>query len=638
MDVFITVDKQKLYCDDIRNITAGTQKFILFNFLLSEEWKKLTVYAQFSQNGRSYNVYLNSNDSVYLPPEIGQGICCLALKGTKNDVIAVTKPLYFKIMPNPVHDGAESTGITLTLYEQLVNKVNELLLLKDISTPEAYGAFSDGIHDDSQALKSALESGNLVVLTNDLYIFSDVTVTDHNVRLDGNGHTIHLYGASLNFIASSWLENERPDVIGQCAIVTEKETIWEQGGADYMRTYQRGYLVYKGQKSLNETYTSYTVRYFNDYSVQIKNVNLNCKNVSGKYGIWLVRMVNSLIENVSVVHESEAPWLDEGRVGICAYTCINLIIQGCYVEGWANYNTWKESDEGYGIQVSGDNIHVDNCSGRKCKHVFCGVGARSFWSTNITVSNCNFYLNFVYVLKSNGSTVYREPLNFHGDAYNVTINNVNIYVDGERQQACYPIVIRCPSAVLSNINVYSDGGKIGFGEFADCIYINNLNAPNCTLRTSFDGDSSNAYIRELHINGGTICRIENDKIRPGKVYLEGVTVRELIDNLQFLRARNCIFLRDIDWHSKPTITMCGESILSDCIIYGQKESFVSKNSVVIKAPKNSVHMRDCKIYKRTDDKYKTFSSEQNDVSGCWYEDVLGFYLDTQGILDTNNLF
>jgi hypothetical protein len=57
-------------------------------------------------------------------------------------------------------------------------------------TPEQYDAVGDGVHDDGPALKAALESGKKVLLQKDLYVFSPLTVRDHNIILDGNGFNI----------------------------------------------------------------------------------------------------------------------------------------------------------------------------------------------------------------------------------------------------------------------------------------------------------------------------------------------------------------------------------------------------------------------------------------------------------------
>jgi hypothetical protein len=129
MDVFITVDKQKMRCNNnVRSFVAGTQDFIRFNFILPDEWEDLTIYAQFTQkDGNPYNVYLDSNDCACLPPEIIEGICYLTLKGTRNNTIAITEPLQLTITKNLINNDASVTGITLTLYEQLVNKVDSLL-------------------------------------------------------------------------------------------------------------------------------------------------------------------------------------------------------------------------------------------------------------------------------------------------------------------------------------------------------------------------------------------------------------------------------------------------------------------------------------------------------------------------------
>jgi hypothetical protein len=129
MDVFITVNNQKMRCNNnVKTFVAGTQEFISFNFILSEDWENLTIYAQFSQsNKKPYNVYLDSQGCAYLPSEIEEGICTLTLKGVKNNTIAVTEPLQLYISKNSIENDAETTGITLTLYEQLVNKVDSLL-------------------------------------------------------------------------------------------------------------------------------------------------------------------------------------------------------------------------------------------------------------------------------------------------------------------------------------------------------------------------------------------------------------------------------------------------------------------------------------------------------------------------------
>jgi hypothetical protein len=60
---------------------------------------------------------------VYLPPEIGAGTCYLILCGTGNQVRATTNFLTLQINDNKLIEDAQSTVITQSLYEQLVDMV-----------------------------------------------------------------------------------------------------------------------------------------------------------------------------------------------------------------------------------------------------------------------------------------------------------------------------------------------------------------------------------------------------------------------------------------------------------------------------------------------------------------------------------
>lgn len=126
MNIFITVNNQKLRCHNFNKYVSGTQKFILFNFILSDGWEELTIYAQFTQNEKSYNVFLDSNNCAYLPPEITEGSCKLALKGTKGDTTAISEPLELFFLTNPIDEKSAESCVTTTLYKQLVDTVNEL--------------------------------------------------------------------------------------------------------------------------------------------------------------------------------------------------------------------------------------------------------------------------------------------------------------------------------------------------------------------------------------------------------------------------------------------------------------------------------------------------------------------------------
>lgn len=136
MRILINVVNQKMKLEtNLISVVSGTQRFIEFKFIYGEDWSSLTTFAQFTQNGHSYNEYLDEDGCCYLPPEIAEGICTVMLFGTKTVSSKVTKAttniLEFKVLPNMLVQDASSTEITQTLYDQLVAKVNELLDLSN---------------------------------------------------------------------------------------------------------------------------------------------------------------------------------------------------------------------------------------------------------------------------------------------------------------------------------------------------------------------------------------------------------------------------------------------------------------------------------------------------------------------------
>lgn len=126
-EVYINVSGQKLSaapsCGDF---VDGSQRFVRFIFYLGEDWEGLTVAAQFAQSGTAYNVLLDEQNCAYLPPEIKEGTFSLTIRGTAGDVIATTNTLIFRATKNSFVSDAQSTEISQSLYNQLVDKVNSI--------------------------------------------------------------------------------------------------------------------------------------------------------------------------------------------------------------------------------------------------------------------------------------------------------------------------------------------------------------------------------------------------------------------------------------------------------------------------------------------------------------------------------
>ena len=124
MEILVNVVGQKLkIATNLKCFVSGSQQFVKFIFNMDSEWDNLTVFAQFKQNDVAYNQYLDNDNSVYLPSEISAGTCELILYGTGNDVRATTNYLTLTIDESVLVTDAQSTEITQSLYQQLVNNV-----------------------------------------------------------------------------------------------------------------------------------------------------------------------------------------------------------------------------------------------------------------------------------------------------------------------------------------------------------------------------------------------------------------------------------------------------------------------------------------------------------------------------------
>lgn len=132
MDIRVDVVNQRLQtAANLTSFIAGTQEFIRFVFNLDGDWDDLLVFAQFTQNGTSYNQYLDDEHGAYLPSEIVAGNCTLTLYGSYGNKKATTNTLILEIEENSLTSDGNSTQITLSLYEQLVTEVHTLSTWKN---------------------------------------------------------------------------------------------------------------------------------------------------------------------------------------------------------------------------------------------------------------------------------------------------------------------------------------------------------------------------------------------------------------------------------------------------------------------------------------------------------------------------
>lgn len=163
MDIRVDVVNQRLQtATNLTSFIAGTQEFIRFVFYLDEDWNELTVFAQFTQNGTSYNQYLDNNNGAYLPAEITEGTATLTLYGSYENKIAVTDTLVLEIKKNNIVEDGNSTQITLSLYNQLVTEVQSLSTKVD-NIDYLVDAAVDGAVEEEIA--ELIEDGTIASLT-----------------------------------------------------------------------------------------------------------------------------------------------------------------------------------------------------------------------------------------------------------------------------------------------------------------------------------------------------------------------------------------------------------------------------------------------------------------------------------------
>ena len=152
--IYINVVNQRLCIASLADIyVSGSQQFVKFQFNLNKDWDGLSPFAQFRQEDKAYNQYLDNKNCVYLPAEIKEGTCTLMLYGSGHKTIATTNYLTLKVTKNNFVADASSTEISQSLYDQLLEKVSDEALQSKID---------DAVKTE---LEIYLESGKMAALT-----------------------------------------------------------------------------------------------------------------------------------------------------------------------------------------------------------------------------------------------------------------------------------------------------------------------------------------------------------------------------------------------------------------------------------------------------------------------------------------
>lgn len=187
MDILIGVMGQRLFLPscDTNQITEGSQNFVRFTFILDDSWNELKAFAQFRQNGSAYNIYLDDNNSVFLPPEIKAGTCKLMLYGTKDTTIGTTNELTLKIDQCHMVSDAESTEITESLYNQLVTAVQNIEdKMNDLETVDV--TVVNNLQEQIEVERARIDN---IASIEDGSTSGDTELQDIRIGFDGTSYT-----------------------------------------------------------------------------------------------------------------------------------------------------------------------------------------------------------------------------------------------------------------------------------------------------------------------------------------------------------------------------------------------------------------------------------------------------------------
>lgn len=479
-------------------------------------------------------------------------------------------------------------------------------------TPEMFGAKGDGVNDDGPALQRALESGKKVLLTKDLYVFSKIVIYDHNVYLDGNEHTVYvdLINESIgwdNPFAIVFGVHPNPDgVEGPLKVISGsyRESIGEHRGIGvYGDSYTYGYISYKECIPVPSWFTDIldadegaTTTYYNAYKANIRNIEFRYSNCTGKFGLRLAFMVESVLYNVRCIVEEG----HDGMTGISINGCSDVTVDRCFCENWTHIMGWRQmGTHGYGISLGGDNIKVTRFHGINNRdHISGGGDIGKFWASRCFVNDA--------VLESDCSRWWDNPntpklyfddgFECHGHAYMFTYENVKLIKtnQGNNTYRGYLFGIRTKYATVRNIEIEGQGVMCFPSEFTEVSYLSHIIAPGGVLRGYHGEDWQKlTFGREVVVSDSVFDRVESF-ICSTTLKMVNCVVYKRIWEVSHLVMVNSVVYGDQDWLVLSPIEVYEDAQIVNCDLYHNGSTFTKSDTPLIKAPENSVQMMNCR--------------------------------------------
>lgn len=230
-------------------------------------------------------------------------------------------------------DSIENQSVT---YHKLAEGVQDGVFV----TPEMFGAVGDGVADDTQAVRSAVNHGGLVLLNNTYRCTSSISITQSNVIIDGHGTIIGDFATDGSVIGR---------YLNDTAVVNDHIQIRNIT----IRSSQTGFhtgIIFSHRRDSGDVFTDITID-------GVKVIDVTGDGIGLEGGLPNTNTIRPFfkVRNCRIINA--------GRIGICQ-SRVSSIIENNYVE--------NSVEENITVDNGCENVVV---SGNTCVRQRGGVGA-----------------------------------------------------------------------------------------------------------------------------------------------------------------------------------------------------------------------------------------------------------------------
>lgn len=532
-------------------------------------------------------------------------------------------------------------------------------------TPEDYGAYGDGIHDDAPALTAAIYSRMPVVLTQDLYIKSSVFISDVDVYIDGMNHTLHVDFNNVMdapdcffFKASKQVSApERvPEYDEKYPLCNVTSNLVAYGDSSYTEShvgpgqgdfYNWGYCSYKKDTPITftdipmkyilkpgETEPKYEYAYYDAHSIVLRDFTVEVQNSPGRVPFYIVQMTFGEISNVRVIcldNDCSTAFITLRSFGIRFINCMAELIS-------PQSSATIFGNQGYAFCTGGDNCTVRDCMSINCKDSCCISGSREEWSTNSYFSGFRVISSVEDKWNIDGFNRQMACIGTHAAVLGAVIEDVMISINNYTGDSIHVLELRCPFLTCRSWKVkvtHADGSTyekqesgggmdILFFEFAHEAIFEDCYMPGVSMYVAnrWTPWTTYNYFNKLILNDSVVWRLA-DCNGPIDIYLTNSVVKQYIEKVQNLWLVNSTVENRVgDWGSVIAITAApkGEIWLTNSTVYGNPSEWASATQPIIDCDENKLHAVNSRFFYRNCDKIT--NHEQQELVNCKSYDMM----------------